>query len=304
MKVDFSKGKWKKWLFYGCLIFLPLLQFAVMYVYVNFNSLIMAFRDYSIETNRWGWVGFENFKDLFYDIGRLPTLRTGFLNSIIVWILGLVITLPLGIIFAFFVYKKYFGYKAFRVLLFIPSIISASVLMIIFKYYADTFLPAVVNKLFNTDYVGFLSDKTKQFPAIVIYNIFIGFGVSVLMYTGSMNNISESVIEAGQLDGVNTIQELIFIVLPQILGTVSVFVITGVSGIFVNQLNLFSIYHVHADADLYTIGYFLYRNIYLAGESYAAYPYNAALGVLVTLIVAPIILGLKIFFKKVDPMEN
>lgn len=304
MRFDFSNVKWRKWLFYSCLIFLPLLQFAVMYVYVNFNSLIMAFRSYDIDTNRWSWVWFENFKDLFYDMGRLPALRAGFANSIIVWILGLVITLPLGIIFAYYIYKKYCGYKVFRVLLFLPSIISASVLMIIFKYYADTFLPAVVNKIFHTDYFGFLSDKKTQFSAIVVYNIFIGFGVSVLMYTGSMNNISESVIEAGRLDGVNTLQELIFIVLPQILGTVSVFVITGVSGIFVNQLNLFSIYHVHADTDLYTIGYFLYRNIFLAGESYAAYPYNAALGVLVTLIIAPIIFGLKIFFKKVDPMEN
>lgn len=304
MKFNFSKVKWRKWLFYGALIILPLLQFAIMYVYVNFNSLIMAFRSYDVETNRWSWIWFENFKDIFYDIGRLPTLKAGFSNSILTWLIGLVTSLPLSIIFAYYMYKKCWGYKVFRVLLFVPSIISASILMIIFKYYADTFLPSMINRIFNTDYFGFLSDKKTQFASIVTYNIFIGFGVSVLMYTGSMNNISESVIEAGTLDGVNTFQELVFIVLPQILGTISVFVITGVSGIFVNQLNLYSIYHVHADTELYTIGYFLYRNIFLAGESYAAYPYNAALGVLVTLIVAPVIFGLKIFFKKVDPMEN
>ena len=78
MKLNMSSGKWKKWLFYGCLIVLPLLQFAVMYVGVNFNSLIMAFRIYDFETDHWGWVGFQNFKDIFTISEDFLRCRRGF----------------------------------------------------------------------------------------------------------------------------------------------------------------------------------------------------------------------------------
>ena len=295
---------WKKWLFYGCLIVLPLAQFLLMYVYVNFNSFVMAFSNYDDNTQRWVWAGFTHFKDLFYDIGRLPALKYGFKNSFSVWLIDIFVTVPLGIIFAYYIYKKFPASKLFRIMLFLPSILSANLLMIIFKYYADAFLPKVINQIFGTKLFGLLSVPKTTFPTLLIFNVFLGFGVSVLMYTGAMSNISESVTEAAELDGVNTLQELIFIVLPQMVGTISVFIITGIAGMFTNQLNLWSIYHVTADFSIQTIGYYLYCNIFKAGSSFSLYPYNAALGVLITLIIVPVILGARKLIKKIDPMED
>jgi len=299
-----KKVDWKKWLFFACLVALPLAQFLLMYVYVNFNSFIMAFSNYDDVKQNWVWAGFSHFKDLFYDISRLPALKYGFKNSLFVWIIDVLVTVPLGIIFAYYIYKKFPAFKFFRIVLFLPSILSANLLMIIFKYYADAFLPKVINKIFGTHLFGFLSTTKTIFPTLLIFNVFLSFGVSVLMYTGAMSSISESVTEAAELDGVNTFQELVLIVLPQILGTVSVFIVTGIAGMFTNQLNLWSIYHVTADFSIQTIGYYLYCNIYKAGQSFSQYPYNAALGVLITVIVAPIILIARKLIKKIDPMEE
>lgn len=298
-----KKGSWKNALFFWCLIGPALLQFAVMYVFVNFNSLLMAVRAYDIDSNTWSFIGFKNFEALFYDFSHLPELRDGLQNSFIAWGVSIAITLPLGLLFAYYIAKKFFGAGVFRVILFLPQIISANILVIIFKYYADAFLPTIINETFGTKLFGFLSQKESQFPSILIFNIYISFGVSVLMYTGAISAISKSILEAAELDGVNTVQEFILIVLPQIVGTVSVFVITGITVIFTNQLNLYSIYHKNAPSHLYTVGYYMYREIQ-AASSYAVYPKMAALGIVITVVVAPLIIGMRRLSKKLNPLED
>ena len=54
----------RKFLFYVGFIALPVVQFAVFYVGVNFNSILLAFRDYTY-ADGYGWAGFDNFKRLF-----------------------------------------------------------------------------------------------------------------------------------------------------------------------------------------------------------------------------------------------
>lgn len=298
-----KKINWKKWLFYAVLVVPALLQFLVMYVFVNFDSIVMAFQTYDIDANKWNYAGLANFKALLSDLKRLPELKRAFSNSFTAWIVTTVVSIPLGLLFAFYIYKKGFLHDFFRVMLFLPSIVSASILTIIFKYYADTAIPTVINKIFGTNLFGLLSDINTQFSTLLIFNIFIGFGINVLMYTGAMKNLSEEVIEAAKIDGVNLFQEFLLIVLPQIVGTVSVFITTGIAGIFVNQLNLYSIYHAHADSRIYTIGYYLYKNIQTA-SSYASYPYNAALGLMISAIVIPSILIVRKLLKKIDPLED
>ena len=159
-----KKGNWKNTLFFWCLIGPALLQFLVMYLFVNFNSLLMSVRAYDIESNTWYFIGFRNFESLFYDFSHLPELRDGLQNSFIAWGVSIAITLPLGLLFAYYIAKTFFGAGVFRVILFLPQIISANILVIIFKYYADAFLPTIINDTFGTKLFGFLSQKESQFP--------------------------------------------------------------------------------------------------------------------------------------------
>ena len=39
-----------KWIFYACMVALPLTHFAIFYIYVNFNSILMAFQTYDKAT--------------------------------------------------------------------------------------------------------------------------------------------------------------------------------------------------------------------------------------------------------------
>ena len=302
MKIQ--KKNLKKNIFYLCLIILPVTQFLIMYVYVNLNSFLMPFRDFNVLENKWEWAGFTNFEALFYDIKTLPELRYGFKNSLVFFAITFIFGISLSLLLSYYIYKKRFGAGFFRVLLFLPSIISSLVLAVIFRYYADTFLPTLLNRVFKADLVGFLSNAKTIMPTLMIFSVYCSFGVNVILYVGAMSAIPESIIEAADIDGAGQFRQFISIVLPQIVPTIEIFVTTTIAGIFVNQINLYSFYRSSLPYDeLSNIGYYIYK-VVAEATSNAAYPKISALGVIITLVISPIVIGTRYLFRKFNPMND
>ena len=116
-----------------------------------------------------------------------------------------------------------------------------------------------------------------------------------------MNGIPPEMIEAGKMDGVTPLREFINLVLPSIYGTFSTLIIVAVAGVFTNQLNLYSFFGKGAQPQNSTIGYYLYNQTQSA--SLAGYPRLAAMGIIFTLIVAPVTLLVRYVVNKFDPTE-
>ena len=51
----------KKLIFYIAMMAIPVIQFCIMYIGVNFNSILLAFQKYNIDTGRYVYNGFQNF---------------------------------------------------------------------------------------------------------------------------------------------------------------------------------------------------------------------------------------------------
>ena len=150
----------------------------------------------------------------------------------------------------------------------------------------------------------YLADYDTQFITIALFNIWMGFGGSVLLYSSAMGAISPSVIDAAQVDGASAVREFISIILPSIYPTFSTFVVTGIAGIFINQANIFSFYANAADPSSYTIGYYLFNQIVGKASGYSTYPYAAAAGLVFTAIAAPLTLIVKWALEKFGPSED
>ena len=60
--------KKKQLIFYICIVALPILQFCVFYIGVNFNSILLAFKTFDADTNKYVFDGFNNF--LIETIGK------------------------------------------------------------------------------------------------------------------------------------------------------------------------------------------------------------------------------------------
>lgn len=294
----------KSKIFYIALMAVPVLQFIIFYIGVNVNSILLAFQDIEISSNAEKTVTltFKNFSDWFTNETSRSLVTTAMGTSLKVYVIALFTGVPLGLLFSYYIYKKMVGASAFRVFLFMPSIISSIVMVLIYKYCVNDALPAIFKGL-----PKLLDNADTRFTMIAFYNVYVSFGTSVLMYSNKMAGISPEIIEAANLDGATQLQEFWHVVLPLAFPTVSIFLITGVATLFTNQFNLFSFYGGYKsvpDSSLETLGYYMYSRAESAKLDQTAYPPLAALGLIMTAIAVPLTFGLKWALEKFGPSED
>lgn len=293
-------------IFYWCVLALPLLQFCIFYIGVNFNSIVLSMQEISQAPGGEGyvykWVGLKNIiqnaKYLFTEYEFIRSWR----NSGIAYIVGLVFGMGFALLFSFYIYKKHVFSELFKVMLFLPSIISSVALVIMFSFFAEDGYPALMEKLFSKQVSGgLLGNADTKWGTILFYTIWVGFGGSVLMYIGAMNSISDSIVEAATLDGITPVSEFIHITFPLIYPTFVTFFVTGMAGFFTNQMNLYTFSETQVSLRHYTFGYWLFYN---TSRGFTYYPRVASFGVLFTLIIAPITFIARRILVKVGPKTD
>ena len=280
----------------------PLAQFCVFYIGVNVNSILMSFQRIDVKNDTITWT-LDNIKNAFQTMTGSPELLPVLRISIIAYLLLTVISVPLGLFFSYYIYKKLPLSGAFRVILFLPSILSAIVMATIFQFFFERAIPSIMLQFYGIEMMGLLENPSTRFASLIFYNVLMGFGANVLMYTNSMSGISQEIVESAQLDGANTLQEFWHITMPMIYPTLSMFLFTGVASIFTNQLNLFSFYGGSAPSGIQTYGYYFYTKTYGA-KSMSEYPILSAMGLLMTLVVVPVTLLVKHLLEKHGPKED
>lgn len=288
--IDKSK---KDLVFYIAMFAFPVIQFCVFYIAVNFNSILLAFQNVDILSGQVTWAKFDNFKQVISDMLNMYTVKVATKNSIIVYILTILISTPLNLLFSFYLYKKNFGSGLFRIFLFLPSIVSSIVMVLMYQFFVEAAVPTIYNELTGKYMAGLMENMDTRFGVVLFYNIFTGFGVTVLMYSDSMNAISPEVVESGKLDGAVGLKEFWYITLPSIWPTFTTFFVVGIAGLFTNQFNLYSFFSGYAAAEVSTLGYWMYVKTLNAAGSRADLSYLSAMGLILTVITVPLVFGLR-----------
>ena len=290
----------KKLIFYILGMAYPILQVVVFWLFVNINSILLAFRDLEYLEQSYKFVGLDNFRKVLYDFFNRPEFAIAFKNTFMIFGISLLAML-IPMVMSFYLFKKYPLSGTFKVVLFLPSIVPTMATVLCYKYFSEVAIPAIWGKLFQINIEGLLSNPNTQLSTIVIFSIWVGFDSNFLLYAGAMSSINDSVIEAAQIDGCNPFQEFTKIVFPMIFPTFTTFVITSFATLFTNQMNVFSFYGGEANYSLYTIGYYLYTSIQRG--AIGDYPYLAAMGIVLTIVAIPLCLGTKRLMEKFGPSE-
>lgn len=286
--------------FHILMLIFPVAQFLVFYVGVNLNSLLLAFQNYNNATSEFEWIGFDNFQRIWTELVQFNTLRDALCNSLVVWFFTSFMGTVMAVFFSYYIYKKFSAHGFFKVILFIPSIIPAIILVMIFKTFVNEALPAIA-ALMGTEMGPLMAlDSATKFPMAAFFTVWAGFGTQVLLYTGTMDQISPSVIEAGKLDGAKPLREFWSIVLPEVMPAINTFLVVGIAQIFINQANLFSFYSWNLFAEDSTLGYYMFLLINHPDYGMSEYGYASALGICCTLIAIPLTWIVRHFLTKME----
>ncbi len=302
-KKNISSKRKSELLFYLSFVSLPIIQFCVFYIAVNANSIRLAFSSYDTAAGAYKFAGFGTFKLVFGDIfAKGSQLGSAFLNSLLFFAITTSISIFLALVFSYYIFKKNLGSGFFRVMLFLPSVISVMILVMIFQYAMNWALPEIIVKLGGERPEALMTSESTRRAMVLFFNILIGFGPSTLIYTSSMSSIDSSIVEAAQIDGVKPFQEFTKIIFPLIFPTFTTFMVTAVAGIFNNQYALFSFYgHSSLGPDLETVGFLIFRDISEGTVTLDQYCYISALGLVCSFVAIPVTFCVKYFMEKCDP---
>jgi len=281
----------------------PIIRFSVFFIYVNIDSILLTFQRYSISAKGFTYAGFANYRQFFVDL-QAPAgahIRRMIINSLLYMPVTCFIILPLSMLFSYFLFKKIPMSGMFRVIYFLPSIISIVILTMVYKFIFDANLgPA--NSIFES-LAKFFGAKDPKAPSwfgkypnnqimIFIYCIWAGLGFNILLLSGSIAKIPSELIEYGKLEGIGFFKEFTTVVVPLIWPTVVTTFMIGITSVFTVLLHPELLTKGIRETD--TIARFIYRR----ADSSLDIPYIAAMGLTLSLIAMPFIILIRRFLNK------
>lgn len=283
--------KKRKLIFIVVMLALPLIQLFIFWFLVNVNTIIMAFQEFDWSSGKYIFNGFDNFIRVFREIGgESAVTRRAVINSVLYFPVTCFISLPLSILFSYFLYKKAPGSAAFRVIFFLPSIIPVAVLTMTFSFSFDATL-GFVNPILRALGVDHIPSWFGQYPnnqiMIFAYCIWAGLGTNIVLISGAISRIPVEIMEYSKLEGVSKARELFQIAIPLVWPTISTTFVLGCTSVFTVMMQPLML--TPGSSDTQTIALMIYNGV-LNGRNL---PYLSAFGLAMSVIGVPIILVIK-----------
>ncbi|MCI2416144.1 sugar ABC transporter permease [Saccharopolyspora sp. K220] len=262
----------------GWLYLLPLLAVNLLVmVGPGVFSLYYSFTDYDgIGTAH--WVGLDNYVRLLGDTEFIEAL----LHNLAWTLYFLLVPMAMGLLGAFLLSRVKRFQLLLRVLYFLPYIVATVVNAMIWRNLLapDTGLGALTG-------INFLGDTNFVLPSIAVVNNWAWWGFLVVVFLAAMQSVSPVLYEAAELDGASKWRQFWHVTLPGIRPT---FLFLGLMTIVWSFL-IFDYVYILTDGgpagSSEVLGTVLYRNAFTNQEV----GYAAAIGVVMTLISAVVVLG-------------
>lgn len=248
--------------------------------------VIPTFNVFRMSLLRWGgysankeFVGLSNFAALLKDENFFRACR----NSILLIVVVTAVTIFFALLFAAILTReKLRGQNFFRIIFYIPNILSVVVISAIFSAIYDAnngLLNSILNLLHITDEpVYWMGDQKIVIYSLAIAMVWQAIGYYMVMYMASMSAISESLYESANLEGASRTTQFFSITLPliwtNIRTTLTFFIISNI-----NMSFLFVKAMTNGGPDGATEVFLSY--MYKQAYTNSSYGYGMAIGVVV-----------------------
>ena len=195
--------------------------FAVLIVFFFipfFQTFGLSFFDYSSSLYNPNFNGLDNYIKLFHE----PIFYKVMFNTF----MYLVIAVPFLVIFPLFlailINQKIRGITVYKILIYLPVIVSIVVAAIAFKWiYAAQGVLNYILSFFHIHQIGWLIDTKWALFSVAIVTIWKGIGYYMMIYLSALMGVPQELYEACDIDGANFIQKHLTVTIPHIMPTVA-----------------------------------------------------------------------------------
>ncbi len=226
-----------RWAFLLACIAPAVILFTVFMIVPTVNVFRMSLYKRSAFSTEETYVKFQNFEALLTDAKFIQSMQ----NTLLLIVVVTVVTMALALLFAFILTKeKIKGQGFFRVVFYIPNILSVVVISGIFAaiYQPDEngMLNSILALIANLkDPVFWKSEQLVMF-SIILTMVWQAVGYYMVMYMASMSAVPQSLYESSSIDGANRRHQFFKITLPliwtNIRTTLTFFIISTINMAF------------------------------------------------------------------------
>lgn len=269
------------------------LFFSVLPFLMGFVFSFMRYNPYFPEQNQFVWL--QNYINIFNF--QNPISKT-FWESFSTMLLFDVIAVPLLIVIplalAYLVNLKPPGHKLFRAVIYLPSIISVTIIGIVFGNMFKGDSSGLINAWLGTQ-IDWLGGKpwagdTRRWLVMLIASIWWGTGGNFVIFSGALRDVPKSLYEACEMDGGGMWRKIRSVTLPNIRPAINICLFNTLVG----YLNLYAqpyVFNTIENEDIIVSPMMFIQKYLMGGMTYArqtGYLCAAAIvfGLIVTLVGA------------------
>ncbi|MFD2656980.1 carbohydrate ABC transporter permease [Gracilibacillus thailandensis] len=207
----------------------------LFYIYFFLNPVIDTFYN-----SLFDWDGIspkvflfvDNYIELFTD----PIFYKSLLNTFYWVFLVLVVQIPIGFFLAYFIYQRVKGYKFLRTVYFIPVITSSVAVSLAFSFIYEAQF-GILNsflKLIGLDNLttAWLQDSITAMTAVSLPFVWNYIGLMMVILYSGLQSVPDELIEAAEMDGVNPLQKIVYVILPSLRNVLVICLVLGISYAF------------------------------------------------------------------------
>ncbi|MDE7454371.1 MAG: sugar ABC transporter permease [Clostridia bacterium] len=200
------------------------LFFSVIPFIMGFVFSFMQYNPIDSTQNR--FLGFYNYSLLFSDNSVSIKFWKSFATMLLFDLVMVPTLIVIPLTLAYLINLHPPGYKFFRAIIYLPSVISVAVMGIIFSNMFAGSEYGFINALFGTN-IKWLSGKPFEndilrWVVIFIASIWWQTGTNFVILSGALRNVPKSLYEACEMDGGSRWQSILHVTLPNVKSSIGI----------------------------------------------------------------------------------
>lgn len=265
--------------------------FIIFMLIPTITTVVLSFFEWNVVTDP-VFAGIENYTAVFAD----PL----FWNSIKVTLEYMIYHIPASLILAFIMAlalkQKIRGVGIFRTAFVLPWITTPIIISFIWKWILDPNF-GILNylaKSLRMDLSNVINSEWFPMVSVALINMWIFCGYHMMIFTAGLGNIPETLYEAAEIDGANSLQRTFKITVPLMRPTIMFAMITSVIGSFQIFDLIYGMYQGGPGDTTRVYYYYIYENAFV----YFKMGYACTLSVILFLLLVGFTLLQYVLFQK------
>ena len=209
------------------LFLLPAALVLVVFFFIPFfQTILLSFQDYSTNIYHATFTGLKNYIDILHN----PIFYKVMWNTVLYLVVEVPILAIIPLFLAILINQKIRGITLYKILIYLPVIVSIVVAAIAFKWlYAEQGILNYILNVLHINSIGWLTDPKYATYSVIIVTIWKGIGYYMMIYLAALMSVPKELYEACDIDGAGFLRKHLTVTIPHIMPTIAL--VTTISSI-------------------------------------------------------------------------